>query len=131
MAVAQSPDVIAVRQALHSGVGNDAVRSALDSSANEPLARDDEQGPGAALISALLTRDSGHEVEAGEAGGAPAEVLCAAIEKMRTSIRNRDGRGATGGLILLDIEGSGAFAFSTPHMARAGWSEGGEGWAAV
>ena len=66
-----------------------------------------------------------------EAGGVPAEVLCAVLERMRTSIRNRDGRGATGGLILLDSEGSGAFAFSTPHMARAGWSEGGEGWAAV
>ncbi len=67
----------------------------------------------------------------GEAGRAPAAVLCAALERMRTSIRNRDGRGATGGLILLDSEGSGAFAFSTPHMARAGWSEGDEGWAAV
>ncbi len=85
-------------------------------------------GWGEAITASLL---AGRSVDGVEAGGAPASVLCAALERMRTSIRNRDGRGATGGLILLDSEGSGAFAFSTPHMARAGWSEGGESWAAV
>ena len=85
-------------------------------------------GWGEAITASLL---AGRSVDGVEAGRAPAAVLCAALERMRTSIRNRDGRGATGGLILLDSEGSGAFAFSTPHMARAGWSEGGEGWAAV
>ena len=85
-------------------------------------------GWGEAITASLL---AGRSVDGVEAGRAPAAVLCAALERMRTSIRNRDGRGATGGLILLDSEGSGAFAFSTPHMARAGWSEGDEGWAAV
>ena len=85
-------------------------------------------GWGEAIAASLL---AGRSVDGVGAGGAPAEVLHGALEQMRNSVRNRDGRGATGGLILLDSGAAGAFAFSTPHMARAGWSEGGEGWAAV
>jgi beta-aspartyl-peptidase (threonine type) len=85
-------------------------------------------GWGEAITASLL---AGRSVDGVGAGGAPAGVLCDGLERMETSIRNRDGRGATGGLILLDSEGAGAWAFTTPHMARAGWAEGGESWAAV
>lgn len=85
-------------------------------------------GWGEAIIASLL---AGRSVDGVGAGGAPAEVLCEVLEHMRTSVRNEDGSGATGGLVLLDSEGAGAFAFNTPHMARAGWAEGAEGWTAV
>ena len=85
-------------------------------------------GWGEAIIASLL---AGRSVDGVRDGRAPAGVLGEALEEMRTSVRNPDGKGATGGLILLDQEGSGAWAFSTPHMARAGWAEGAEGWAAV
>lgn len=85
-------------------------------------------GWGEAIIASLL---AGRSVDGVGVGGAPAEVLSDVLEQMQASIRNEDGQGATGGLILLDSEGAGAWAFSTPHMARAGWAEGGQSWAAV
>jgi len=85
-------------------------------------------GWGEAIISSLL---AGRSVDGVGGGGVPSEVLRDVLAQMRISVRNRDGRGATGGLILLDAEGSGAWAFSTPRMARAGWAEGGESWEAV
>ena len=85
-------------------------------------------GWGEAITASLL---AGRSVDGVGGGGAPADVLREVLERMRTSVRNPDGKGATGGLIILDREGSGAWAFSTPHMARAGWAEGAEGWAAV
>ena len=85
-------------------------------------------GWGEAITASLL---AGRSVDGVGGGGAPADVLREALERMRTSVRNPDGEGATGGLILLDHEGAGAWAFNTPHMARAGWAEGAEGWAAV
>jgi len=93
-----------------------------------PAAACSATGWGEAITASLL---AGRSVDAAAAGSAPVEVLSDALERMRSSIRNRDGRGATGGLILLNSDGAGAFAFSTPRMARAGWSEGGESWSAV
>lgn len=85
-------------------------------------------GWGEAITASLL---AGRSVDGVGGGDAPAEVLCEVLEQMQASIRNEDGQGATGGLILLDSEGGGAWAFSTPHMARGGWAEGGESWVAV
>ena len=85
-------------------------------------------GWGEAITASLL---AGRAVDGVGAGAAPVEVLPGVLDRMQATVRNRDGQGATGGLVLLDSSGAGAWAFSTPHMARAGWAEGGEGWAAV
>ncbi|QXD15891.1 isoaspartyl peptidase/L-asparaginase [Rhodocaloribacter litoris] len=58
-------------------------------------------------------------------------VVSDRLRHMHTRIRNPEGRGATGGLLLLDAHGRGAWAFTTPRMARGGWYEGGEIWVEV
>lgn len=53
------------------------------------------------------------------------------LAHMHRVVTNPEGEGATGGLLLLDAEGRGAWAFSTPRMARAGWRKGKSPWVAV
>ena len=53
------------------------------------------------------------------------------IELLGDEIRNEEGQGATGGIILLSKKGEGAIAFSTPRMARGGWVEGRALWVEV
>ncbi|MFK7848358.1 MAG: isoaspartyl peptidase/L-asparaginase family protein [Rhodothermales bacterium] len=65
-------------------------------------------------------------------GDKTAEVAALeSITLLNNLIKNEDGAGATGGIILLSKRGAGGFAFSTPRMARGGWCEGGELWAEV
>lgn len=54
-----------------------------------------------------------------------------AIRRLGTLIKNEDGQGATGGIILLSNEGLGGFAFSTPRMARGAWCAGGDSWVRI
>ena len=82
-------------------------------------------GWGEAIAAVLL---AGHAVDALAAGQAPEEAVRRQLRVMHQRITNRDGDGATGGLILLDQKGRGAWAFTTPRMARGGWHEGGEMW---
>ncbi|MEM8485267.1 MAG: isoaspartyl peptidase/L-asparaginase [Bacteroidota bacterium] len=55
----------------------------------------------------------------------------AAIRTLGLQIKNEDGQGATGGIILLSATGEGGFAFSTPRMARGGWYAGGDPWVRI
>ncbi len=50
------------------------------------------------------------------------EAAVRVIRDMESIVRNQDGQGATGGIILLNAAGEGAIAYSTPRMARGGWS---------
>ncbi len=56
---------------------------------------------------------------------APAQhALVDTLAEMQRGILHADGKGAEAGAILLDASGAGAWAFTTPRMARAGWAEG-------
>jgi beta-aspartyl-peptidase (threonine type) len=85
-------------------------------------------GWGEAIAAVLLC---GWAVERLAAGDLPEAAARAGLERMAARIHNRDGAGAAGGLILLDRQGRGAWAYTTPRMARAGWQEGGAAWATV
>jgi beta-aspartyl-peptidase (threonine type) len=85
-------------------------------------------GWGEAIATMLL---SGRAVDAVTAGQAPEAAARAQLADMHTRVRNQEGEGATGGLILLDHSGQGAWAFTTPRMARGAWHEGGDIWVEV
>ena len=70
-------------------------------------------------------------VDAAAMGAEPEAVLRQRLTDMHATIQNRDGDGATGGLILLGASGRSAWAFTTPRMARAGWRAGQAPWVAV
>ena len=93
-----------------------------------PHAAASATGWGEAIATVLLT---GRAAEAVAAGLDPEAAARAQLRRMHLQIKNRDGQGAAGGLIVLDRDGRGAFAFSTPRMARAGWAEGGEAWVEI
>lgn len=59
------------------------------------------------------------------------EAAEAAIRTLGAHIKNEDGQGATGGIILLSASGEGGFAFSTPRMARGGWYAGADPWVRI
>ena len=59
-------------------------------------------------------------VDAVTRGGPPETVARERLREMHERIRNPGGHGATGGLLLLASDGRGAYAFTTPRMARAG-----------
>jgi beta-aspartyl-peptidase (threonine type) len=61
----------------------------------------------------------------------PEAVARDRLAHLHDAIANPAGEGATAGLLLMDAEGRGAWAFSTPRMARGGWHEGGEAWVEV
>ena len=76
-------------------------------------------------------RNTGRAVDAVAAGASPEDVLRERLEQMHARITNHNGNGATGGLILLDEAGGGAWAFTTPRMARGGWRVGEAIWTAI
>ena len=75
-------------------------------------------GWGEAIASVSLCREG---VFLLEQGMPPIESVSTVLEKMHHSVKNVDGHGATGGLILLNSRGEGAWGFTTPRMAR-GWA---------
>ena len=79
----------------------------------------------AAVVLACRTADAVH------GGATPEEAARARLLHMHDCVDDPDGEGATGGLLVLDADGHGAVAFTTPRMARAGWHAGGEAWVAV
>ena len=85
-------------------------------------------GWGEAIAAMLL---AGRAVDTVAASQGPEDAVREQLHAMHQRITNRDGEGATGGLILLDRKGRGAWAFTTPRMARGGWREGGEIWTAL
>jgi beta-aspartyl-peptidase (threonine type) len=85
-------------------------------------------GWGEAIAAVLL---SGRAVDRVAGGAAHEQVLRGVLSEMHERIASVEAAGATGGLILLDRNGQGAWAFTTPRMARGGWSEGGEAWVMV
>ncbi len=85
-------------------------------------------GWGEAIATVLL---AGRTVDRIVAGQSPAAAAQAGLAQMYQQVRNQAGTGATGGLIVLDRIGRGAWAYTTPRMARAGWAEGREIWAMV
>ena len=74
-------------------------------------------GWGEAIASVSLCREAVFLLEQGKP---PLDSVSAVLEKMHYSVKNSDGQGATGGLILLNSNGDGAWGFTTPRMAR-GW----------
>ena len=85
-------------------------------------------GWGEAIATVLL---SGRAVEAVAAGLPPEAAARTQLRRMLAQVKNRDREGATGGLILMDRSGHGAWAFTTPRMARAAWHQEGDAWLAV
>ena len=66
-----------------------------------------------------------------EAGRAPSEAASDALARMAAAVRWPGVARATGGLIALAADGSGGWAFTTPRMARGGWTAGSELWTAI
>lgn len=85
-------------------------------------------GWGEAIAAVLLC---GRAVDDVARQAAPEDVARKRLHAMYERIRNVRGEGATGGLILLGRDGTGAWAFTTPRMARGGWREGEEPWAVL
>lgn len=85
-------------------------------------------GWGEAIATVLLC---GRAVDAAAGGTAPEAAAAEGLRRMHKTVRNRDGAGAAGGLILLRADGQGGWAFTTPRMARGGWAEGGAAWIEV
>lgn len=82
-------------------------------------------GWGEAIATVLL---AGRAVDAVAAGLPPEAAARAQLRRMLVQVKNREGDGATGGLIVLDRSGHGAWAYTTPRMARAAWHEGSDVW---
>lgn len=83
-------------------------------------------GWGEAIASANL---AGRAVAAVERGGEAEVAARTELERMADRVHGVAGEPATGGLIVLSADGSGAWAFTTPRMARGGWAEGAAPWA--
>lgn len=66
-----------------------------------------------------------------EAGTEPTAAARAGLDAMRSAVVWPGAAPATGGLIVLASDGTPGWAFTTPRMARGGWSAGGEPWADV
>ncbi len=85
-------------------------------------------GWGEAIAAVLL---AGRAVDRLAAGHAPLHAATSGLAAMRAEVRDPHGQGATGGLLVMDRHGRGAWAFTTPRMARAGWHAGADVWVAV
>ena len=85
-------------------------------------------GWGEAIAAVVL---SSRAVDALDGEASPETVARRRLRHMHKSVTNPEGTGATGGLLLLDAEGRGAWAYTTPRMARAGWQVGDEPWVDV
>ena len=66
-----------------------------------------------------------------ESGDTPETAAAHALARMEAAVRWPGAARATGGLIALGADGAGGWAFTTPRMARGGWTAGGEPWADV
>ncbi|GIV61292.1 MAG: asparaginase [Rhodothermaceae bacterium] len=53
------------------------------------------------------------------------------LRHLYQDVRNPEGQGATAGLLLMDARGRGAWAYTTPYMARGGWRDGDDPWVDV
>lgn len=82
-------------------------------------------GWGEAIATVLLC---GRSVDGISEGRSPEESAIHHLRTMHAQVKNQEGRGATGGLIILSESGEGAWAYTTPRMARGGWYEGGDLW---
>jgi beta-aspartyl-peptidase (threonine type) len=85
-------------------------------------------GWGEAIAAVVL---SSRAVDALDGDRSPEAVARRRLRHMHESVTNPEGEGATGGLLLLDAEGRGAWAYTTPRMARAGWQMGADPWVDV
>lgn len=85
-------------------------------------------GWGEAIAAVVL---SSRAVQDMSEGRDPEAVVRERLKHMHEVVKNPQGRGATGGLLLLDAAGRGAWAFTTPRMARGGWSEADGAWVAA
>ncbi|HCR49753.1 MAG TPA: hypothetical protein DIW24_08990 [Bacteroidetes bacterium] len=61
----------------------------------------------------------------------PAEAAVQQLRHLFQKHQNGQNIEATAGIIMLDRYGNGAWAFSTPRMARGGWQEDGAIWTAI
>jgi len=91
-----------------------------------PEAAASATGWGEAIAAALLCC---RVVDAVTGGTSPEEAAGDGIARMGRLAWGAEP--ATGGLILLDARGRGAWAYSTPRMARGGWRAGDESWVDV
>ncbi len=66
-----------------------------------------------------------------EAGADPTSAAQAGLDAMRAAVVWPGAAPATGGIIVLAADGTPGWAFTTPRMARGGWSDGGEPWVDV
>lgn len=85
-------------------------------------------GWGEAITAANL---AGRVVAGLERGIEPEAAARQELRRMADRIRNDSGEPATGGLITLRADGAGAWAYTTPRMARGGWSTGSQPWTLI
>lgn len=85
-------------------------------------------GWGEAISTVQLCARAGAEIERGTD---PEPALRLRLDAMMDTVRWPGASVATGGLIALDALGRGAWAFTTPRMARGGWSSGTDAWATL
>lgn len=85
-------------------------------------------GWGEAITTVQLCADACRRVSESVA---PDHAAARALARMRERIQWPGAARASGGLIVLRSDGSGGWAFTSPRMARAGWTDGGEPWMAV
>ena len=74
-------------------------------------------GWGEAIAAMVLCKSA---VDRLDLGYSAVDAATSVLSDLVDVITNRDGEGATGGLIVLDRFGNGAWAYSTPVMARGG-----------
>ena len=53
------------------------------------------------------------------------------LRRLHDAVTNPEGTGATAGMIVMAHDGACGWAYTTPYMARGGWTSGGEPWAAI
>ena len=85
-------------------------------------------GWGEAIAARLLC---GRAVDAVASGAHPVSAARAGLSDLFDRVPNPRGEGGTGGLIVLGADGLGGWAFTTPRMARGGWTLGAAPWRAL
>ena len=85
-------------------------------------------GWGEAIAAVVLAARVAARVADGEP---PDRAAVRSLARMGERVQDPRGRGARGGLIVLDAAGRAGWAYTTPRMARAGWQEGEGVWTAL
>lgn len=81
------------------------------------------------LSSAQAVRRAASEDHAAAGSSGVARACSETVLELHRSVVNPRGQGATGGIIVMTASGAAGFAFTTPRMARGGWTEGaGDPW---